>query len=325
MTRPICLVTGATGAVGPAVVRALAAGREIRTLSRRPPAAGLFDTTVTSFIGDVSDKNAVRQAARGTDVIVHLAALLHVTNPPPERRAEYERVNVGGTAAVLDAAKTEGVGRVVFVSTIAVYGRSAGGMLDETSPARPDSFYGETKLAAEGLALDARRGDGSPLATVLRPAAVYGTRVKGNYERLVRAIACRRFVPVGPGANRRTLVFEEDLASAIALAATHADAAGRIYNVTDGGTHRMREIIAEIRAALGRGVLRWHVPVAPVRAALAIGGIVKPGLPHALDTYLEDVAVKGERIGDELGFRPLVGLAEGWSRAIAGMRQDGLL
>ena len=287
--------------------------------------SGLFDSDVTAFTGDVSNAEQLQAAARGADVIVHLAALLHITDPPPALRREYERINIGGTAAVLDAAKGLGIRRVVLVSTIAVYGPAGGVLLDETATPRPNTFYAQTKLAAERLALDARLSDNRPFATVLRPAAVYGARVKGNYQRLVQALARRRFVPVGPGENRRTLVHEDDLASAIALAAAHPDAPGRVYNVTDGTTHTMREIIAAICAGLGRRPPRWRAPVAPIRAALSVAGILNPRFMRALDTYLEDVAVSGDRIRRELGFESRVGLIDGWARTIAEMRRARVL
>lgn len=323
--RPVCLVTGATGALGPVVVSTLRAAYGVRTLARRPAPAALFDADVTTFTGDVSNPEQLRAAARGADVIVHLAALLHITDPAPALRREYQRINVGGTAAVLDAAKALGVRRVVLVSTIAVYGAAGGVTLDETSTPRPNTFYGETKLAAERLALDARLPDNRPFATVLRPAAVYGARVKGNYQRLVQALARGRFVPVGPGDNRRTLVHEDDLASAIALATAHPAAPGHVYNVTDGTTHAMQEIIGAICAGLGRRPPQWRAPVAPVRAALGIAGILNKRFPRALDTYLEDVAVSGERIRRELGFEPCVGLIDGWARTIAEMRRARVL
>lgn len=323
--RPICLVTGATGAIGPRVVAALSTTYNLRTFSRRPAGSGCFDPAVTSLVGDVTDAESVRRAARGAEVIVHLAALLHLVDPPAAVRAEYQRVNVGGTAAVIEAAIAEDVSRVVLMSTIAVYGYRAGGHLDEGSPASPETPYGETKLAAEQIALAARRRDGAPLSTVLRSAAVYGPRVKGNYQRLVHALARRRFVPVGPGDNRRTLIFEEDLASATALAARHESAAGRVYNVSDGTVHPLREIIAAICAALGRRPPGWHVPIGPVRAAVRAASLVKPGLPRMLDKYLEEVAVDASRIQAELGFRPRIGLIEGWKATIAEMQRTGRL
>lgn len=325
MTRPVCLVTGATGAVGPAVVNALAGTFEIRTLSRHSPNPGLFRVPVTPFTGDVSDVDAVRVAATGAQVIVHLAALLHVVNPPATARQEYERVNVGGTKTVIDAAQTERVSRVVVMSTIAVYGGRGRTLLDENSPTHPDTLYGETKLAAERIALTATVADGAPLASVLRSAAVFGPRVKGNYLRLVRALARRRFVPIGPGDNLRTLVFEDDLAAAAALAATNPAAAGRIYNVSDGTTHPLGQIVAAICAALGRRPPAWHAPVGPVRAALRVASIIDRRLPAMLDKYLEEVAVDGSKIQRELGFRPSTSLTDGWRETVDEMRRSGAL
>lgn len=325
MTRPLCLVTGATGAVGAAIVEAVAPTHDVRTLSRRPPAPDLFPVPVTAVTGDVADASAVRRAVEGVDAVVHLAALLHIVNPPPHLRGEYERVNVHGTAAVLDAARQAGVSRVVLMSTIAVYGHAGRRMLTEASPPAPDTFYGETKLAAERLALAAERADGTPLATVLRSAAVYGPRVKGNYQRLVLALSRGRFVPIGPGDNLRTLVHESDLAAAAALAVSDPGAAGRVYNVTDGAPHPLREIITAICDGLGRRPPRWHAPMAPIRVAMRAAGLLDARLPRMLDKYLEEVAVDGSLIQAELGFRPRYGLTEGWRATIDAMRREGTL
>lgn len=322
---PVCLVTGATGAIGPRVVDALGRTFEIRTFSRHAPPSGMFSIPVSAVVGDVADPIAVRTAIRGAAVVIHLASLLHVSNPSRHLQAEYTRVNVNGTAAVVDAARDEGVSRVVMVSTIAVYGQGRPGQewLDEDSPAAPDSPYAETKLAAERMALAARSLDGYPLCTVLRSAAVYGPRVKGNYRRLVRALARRRFVAVGPGTNRRTVIFDADLASAVGLAAVHPSAAGRLYNVSDGTTHTLREIVDAICAALGRRPPRWHLPIAPVRLALGLAALLNRALPRMLDKYLEDLPVRASRIQEDLGFRPRVDLHRGWALTVEEMRRRG--
>ena len=81
------LVTGATGAVGPRVVQALSsAGYAVRTFSLDKPLSGIFPQDVDERIGDVTDPSAVQSAMQGVDAVVHLAALLHVVNPPPELR-----------------------------------------------------------------------------------------------------------------------------------------------------------------------------------------------------------------------------------------------
>jgi nucleoside-diphosphate-sugar epimerase len=187
------LVTGATGAVGPRVVHALdQAGFRIRSFSFDAPASGMFPQSVEVLIGDVTDQEAVQSAMQGVDAVVHMAALLHIVNPPPTLREKYERVNIGGTATVVEAAIKAGVKRVVLFSTIAVYGPSDGRVLNEMSPTHPDTFYAQTKYAAEQIVLNAKGADGQPLGAVLRLGAVYGARIKGNYERLMRALAGNR-------------------------------------------------------------------------------------------------------------------------------------
>ena len=81
------LVTGATGAIGPRVVHALdQAGFQIRAFSVDAPKEGMFPQNVEVLIGDVTDKAAVQSAMQGVDAVVHMAALLHIVNPPPEMR-----------------------------------------------------------------------------------------------------------------------------------------------------------------------------------------------------------------------------------------------
>ena len=194
--RKWVLVTGATGAVGPSVVWALhLAGYRIRTLSLDPIHLGILPDGVEFLSGDITDSAAAQSAMEGVEVVIHLAALLHITNPPPTLLEKYEKINVGGTANVVKAAVEAGVKRLVFFSTIAVYGNSNDQILTEDTPAKPDTFYARTKLAAERIVLDAKRADGQPLGTVLRFASIYGPRIKGSYERLVQALARGRFIP----------------------------------------------------------------------------------------------------------------------------------
>src|SRR5205823_5311040 len=126
----------------------------------------------------------------------------HINHPPPGAKAEYVRVNVEGTRTLAQAARDErSVNRLVFFSTINVYGATERGQIfDDDAPLNPDSLYAETKAQAEEIVRE------MGAATILRVAAVYGARMKGNFPRLLAALRKRRPVIVGDGTNRRTLV-----------------------------------------------------------------------------------------------------------------------
>jgi nucleoside-diphosphate-sugar epimerase len=321
------LITGATGAIGPRVVHTLyQAGYRIRTFSVDAPVLGIFPPNVEVVIGDVTDQVAVQAAMQDVDAVVHMAALLHIVNPPSEMREKYESINVGGTELIVEAAIKAGVKRVVLFSTIAVYGPSHGRVLNEISPTHPDTFYAKTKCAAEQIVLNAKGADGQPLGTVLRLGAVYGSRIKGNYERLTHALSRNRFIPIGNGLNRRTLVYDKDVGCAAALTVSHPAAAGRVFNVTDGGFHTVNEITESICAALRRKPPRFSLPVEPTRTlirliekgSLSIG--LKPPITQGMiDKYTEDIAVDGSLIQKELGFVPQYDLKAGWEETIREM------
>lgn len=319
-----CLVTGATGAVGPRLVEMLCqAGWQVRVLARQRPPATLFPAQVEICLGEITDPAAVRDAVQGVQVVFHLAALLHISNPSPELRPMYEQINVAGTRHVVEAALAAGVRCLVFFSTIAVYGYNSGRLLDESATPAPDTYYGQTKLAAEGIVLAARCADGRPLGVVLRPGAVYGARVKGNYRLLLNLLRRGWFLPIGDGRNRRSLIYDRDLAQAALLAATHPDAAGGIFNVTDGRVHQMDEIIAAICAALGRRPPRLRLPVRPVRLVAGVAekaarliGLASPLTRAAVDKFTEDAAVDGRLLQSHLGFEPQYDLQAGWREVV---------
>ena len=331
MSRKTTLITGATGVIGPAVAWALNnAGYRIRIFSRCKPSRGLLPADAELFLGDITDPATIEPAMQDVTLVVHLAGLLHIIAPPESLREVYRRVNVAGTANVVAAATRAGAERVVFSSTIAVYGDSDNKVVTEESPANPTTLYAETKLDAEVIVLSARSSEGRPLGTVLRLAAVYGPRLKGNYRRLVSSLAHRRFIPIGAGSNRRTLVYSKDVAAAVVLAATQPSSAGKVYNVTDGRVHSLNEIISTICASLGRRPPRVSIPLGAARIAAAtlessarIVGYKASIGRETIDKYAEDIAVDGTRIQSELGFSPQFDLRSGWKETVEEMRRDG--
>ena len=327
------LVTGATGALGPRVVEALQqSGHLVRILAPHHQEPRMFSQATDFCPGDINDEEAVRTAVSGVTAIIHMAAMLHIHAPSPEQLSRYQRVNYDGTALVVRAAIEAGVQHMVFFSTIAVYGHGDDRIFDENTLPHPDTAYAETKLRAERTILDAQRPDGKPLGTVLRLTSVYGARVKGNYRRLLQALARRRFIPIGPGTNRRTLIYDKDVAGAVLAVLQHPNAAGRVFDLTDGKIYSLNDIIQSICNALGMRPPRIHLPVGFSRMAADIVdkgamllGLGSSGLRSALDKYTEDIAVDGHRIQNEIGFRPKYDLLSGWEEAIEEMRARGEL
>ncbi|MEM2129720.1 MAG: NAD-dependent epimerase/dehydratase family protein [Candidatus Bathyarchaeia archaeon] len=327
------LLTGATGALGPTILSELIKnGHIIRVFTRKVPDKVLLPPEIELELGDITDAKAISNALRNIDTVVHMAALLHVVKPPSSLVPEYERVNIEGTRIVVETAIKNRVQRLIFFSTIAVYGSGQGRLLTEDSEPAPDTPYAKSKLAGEKLVLAARRFDGQPFGVVLRLGAVYGARIKGNYRQLVLALATNRFIPIGKGENRRTLVYDKDVARAVLLTIHHPGAAGRIYNVTDGQVHTIREINQAICAALHRKPPKFYLPVGPVRAVAGLiedaAYLVRRPSPvgrATIDKYIEDMAVDGQRIQTELGFRPAYDLYTGWADAIQQMRRQGIL
>lgn len=314
------LVTGANGVIGTTLVRRLIEhGYAVRALVRgTQDSRGVLPESVEVVHGDITDSALMRRAVENIDVVFHLAAKLHLNNPPPGARAEYERVNVEGTRTLVEAAREAGADRFVFFSTINVYGATPRGeVFDDDAPLNPDSLYAETKAQAEEIVREMDDG------VVLRLAAVYGGQMKGNFPRLLNALRKRRPVIVGDGTNRRTLVYTEDAACAAILAAEHTAAAGQTYNVTDGHIHTLRDIINAMSEALNQPAPRLRLPKSPIRFAAGVLeqsfkliGRDAPVDRRMIDKLTEDVAVTCPKIQSELGYRPQYDLRTGWREAV---------
>ena len=320
MKGPV-LVTGATGVVGSVVVRTLVAeGWRVRALVRRP-SPGL-PPGCESVVGDLEDAEALRRGLDGATAAVHLAAQLHVNSPSPDLEALYRRVNTEGTERLAALAAAAGVARVVFSSTINVYGPSAGGHVwTEDDEPQGDSLYARTKLDAEPAVLALASG------VVLRLAAVYGPGMKGNYPSLARLLHRGVRVLPGDGTNRRTLVHVEDAAQALALAAEGPVPPG-LYNLTDGAVHDFDAVVRSLQRAVGVRPGVRYVSDRLLRPALAVpegaARLLGRRLPARalLDKMVEDVAVSGRRLIDRTPYAPRFGsLDAGW--AASGLARRG--
>ncbi|GAB4355162.1 MAG: SDR family oxidoreductase [Oricola sp.] len=252
------LVAGGTGYAGRFIVEALlAAGHAVTVAGRTPPGGGLFSRPADFVSCGLEPESATPALFEGVDGFVH-AAFHHV--PGKFRGGEgddpetFRRLNVGGSLALFAAARTAGVGRAVFLSSRAVYGtQPPGALLSEETEPRPDTLYGEVKLAVEraisGMA------DAAFLPVSLRVTGIYGPAGPGRAHKWAGLFA--DFESGRPAAPRAgTEVHGEDMAAAVRLVlegdakAIRAASPGLVFNVSDILLDR-RDLLAEYARLTG--------------------------------------------------------------------------
>jgi UDP-glucose 4-epimerase len=298
VTAPRALVTGASGFVGQRLLAHLhKAGYQLTVLVHRQAPVLPSGAQARIYQGDLLDAGLLSQACDGVDVIFHLAALAHINQA---NSAEMRRINVQGTAVLLEAAIAAGVRRIVYFSSI----------LAETRSSQPRTAYGDSKREAECLLLN-RAADAAIEVCILRPANVYGAGMKGNLATMIRLIDRGLFPPLPRSSSRLSLLHVDDLCQAAVLAAEAPQANGQIYPVTDGVDYSMQSIERSIRQALGRAQPGWSIPRWMLFAAALklelIGRIFRlknaPGL-RSYRALTADNAFSCEKISHDLGYNP---------------------
>ena len=256
------LVTGASGLLGGAVAAAVRdAGHEVTTFQRSPSGV----TGVVDALGTVTDRAAVEAAVAGQDAVVHLAAKVSLTGDA----AEFERVNVGGSATLVDAMRAAGVPRLVFVSSPSVAHAGASIVGDDALPADPEHArgdYARTKALAERATLAA---DSAELrVVVVRPHLVWGPGDTQLVERIVARAAAGRLPLLDHGAALIDSLYVDNAATGIAAALERVDVVhGNAYVLTNGEPRPVADLMAGIAEAGGAPAPRLRVPSAVARAA----------------------------------------------------------
>ena len=342
---PTVLVTGAAGWLGLGLVNALARGLPDVPALKEPQAERIRclvlpeDTAhlramaphVELCEGDITAPASLHDFFTGAEgaVLYHCAGIIH-----PRRVADFIRINTQGSVNVLEAAARAGIRRMVAMSSNSPCGCNPhpDHLFTETSPYRPYMGYGRSKMLME-IVLRERAAAGGPEVVIIRAPWFYGPFQPPRQTEFFLMIRNGRGPLVGPGVNRRSMTYIDNLAQGMILAGAVPEAAGRTYWIADSRPYSMREIVDTIETVMRRdfGIAckggRLRLPsLAADMARTADFCLQKAGLYHqkihVLSEMNQSIACSVDMARAELGYEPAVALEEGMRRSIAWLMQQ---
>ncbi len=310
-------VTGGTGFIGGAIVRQLRArDDEVVVLARNAEKArDAAELRCEIVAGDLGDERAIREGMRGCDAVIHAAAMYEVGIPASQRPAMRD-ANVGGTERVLGAALAEKIPKVVYVSTVGIFGNTNGRIVDESYQHPGEGFtscYEETKWEAHQVA-KRLTSEGLP-CVIVQPGGVYGPGDTSSIGQLLNQFLAGK-MPLLPFPDLGIcLSHVEDIAAGILLALDKGKP-GETY-VLSGPATTTREAIETVAGLTGRKAPKRSLPVPLMKAMIPIGPLVGKamGQPPNLRELIASADgvtfwASYEKAERELGYRPR-GLEEG--------------
>ena len=244
--RHVALI-GGSGFVGQHVAhRLFARGISFTNLDRVAPTAP-GPAADHWQMADLSDLATLRDGiADSTDVML-LAAEWRDDVSPVSR---YFAVNVDGTRNVLSAMQTHGIHRVIFTSSVSVYGPTSL-PVDEAHPPSPINPYGQSKLEAEAVLRQWAAANQGSMLTIVRPTVIFGPGNRGNVWNLISQMAQGPFVMIGDGHNRKSMAYVENVADFL-IHCLQMPQGQHLFNYADGPDYSMNELVALVDSRLGK-------------------------------------------------------------------------
>ena len=287
------LVTGATGFVGQHLIKRLKLDDyNIKVISRRPVLG--VEVIICDFLKDDIPDNALKDI----DIVFHLAGYAHDLKSEPGIEQTYHKINVGVTVDLLSLSIKHNIKKFIFVSSVKAGGSPIRGKCaaeeDQNDPA---GMYGETKREAELKILETGRKSDIHVS-ILRPALIYGPKVKGNLQLMMQGINKGWFPPLPETGNQRSMIHVDDVVQALLLLVNSQQANREIFIATDGKTYSSCNIYETMCRVLGKSVPNWNMP----KSLFSAIALLSTNLSYKMDKLLGDECYSSEKL-QSLGFK----------------------
>lgn len=308
------LVTGASGFVGRALCRELITrGYLVRAALRTAKDEKYLPKGCEiAVIGEIGAATTWATVVKEIDVIVHLAARVHVMRETATDPLQaFREVNVAGTARLAREATSSAVKRLVYVSSIKVNGESTeASLFSEADLPSPQDFYGLSKCEAE-TALRRVAQETDLEVVIVRPPLVYGPAVKGNFLRLLKLVSWGLPLPLASVNNLRSMLYLGNFVDVLTLCAQHPGAAGKTFLVSDGEDISTPQLIRKIADLMGRPCRLWSLP--PSLLKLASKMVLKSA---EVERLIGSLQVDSAQIRRELEWTPPYTLDQGLAETV---------
>lgn len=308
------LVTGANGFVGSALCRLLRdSGCLVRGAVRETGKCSSHDRSKHDgiewvILHDQSGEEETKQVLKGVEVIVHLAARVHImADSAADPLHEFRKVNVTWTERLARMAALEGVRRFLYASSVKVNGEQSIVPFTEQDVPNPQDSYGVSKWEAEQTLAIVSSQTGLE-TVVIRSPLVYGPGVGGNFLQLLNVLGKGLPLPLAGVENRRSLIYRGNLVNALARCVHERLAAGQTYLVSDKQDLSTPELIRRLGKALGLSIGLWPLPLSMLHG---FGQLI--GQQVVVDRLLRSLQVDSSKIRKELDWHPPFPVDQGFA------------
>ena len=209
-----------------------------------------------TVIGDVRDQAQMDEMLQGTDLVVLLAAK-HRDDVTPV--SLYYDTNVGGMRCTLNAMEKNGIKRLIFFSSVAVYGLNKSNP-NESHPADPFNHYGKSKWEAEQVLQEWYKTHADWNIDIVRPTVIFGERNRGNVYNLLNQISSGKFLMVGKGENVKSMAYVGNIVAFVEFMIESVTEGYNVFNYIDKPDTNMNDLVALVEKVLGKRIPSTHFP-----------------------------------------------------------------